>query len=247
MSKRKVVVVMPAYNASKTLDMTYNDIDRSLVDEIILVDDCSRDDTVDRAKRLPIKVVTHPKNMGYGANLKTCFREALKMGADIIIQLHPDYQYDPKQIGKMVKLLNAKEADMVLGSRILGGAALQGGMPVYKFLGNSLLGFIQNLAYGLNLSDYATGYKGYAGKALEAIPFEKNSDGFIFDEEINTQVVHFGFRLAQIPIPTKYFKEASTVNFITSLSYGIDILLLILKWFLHRTGIVKIKIFCKGS
>lgn len=235
---------MPAYNASRTVEMTYNDINRQIVDDILLVDDCSQDDTVRKARKLGIKVIAHPKNMGYGANLKTCFTKALEMGADIIVMLHPDYQYSPKYLDKMVEILKNRTSDAVLGSRILGGSALKGGMPIYKYLSNKLLSFIQNLAYGLNLSDYATGYKAFSKEVLKKIPFQLNSDGFIFDEEINTQIVHFGFRLTQIPVPTKYFEDASTVNFITSLRYGIGIIWVILKWLLYRTGIVRFKIFC---
>jgi glycosyltransferase involved in cell wall biosynthesis len=245
---KKVVVVMPAYNASKTLEMTYNEINKELVDDILLVDDYSRDDTVEKAKGLGIKVIAHHKNMGYGANSKTCYGEALKMGADIVVKLHPDFQYSPGHLDKMVELLKNDEADAVLGSRILGGGALAGGMPVYKYLGNMLLNLIQNSAYGLRLSDYATGYKAYRKEVLERIPFHLNSDGFLFDEELNTQIVHFGFRLAQIPIPTKYFDEASTVNFTESLFYGIETVWTVFKWLLHRAGIVRFRIFCeKGA
>lgn len=240
---KKTIAIMPAYNASKTIERTYNDINRQVVDDILLVDDCSQDDTVKKAKALGIKVIIHPKNMGYGANLKTCFTEALRIGADIIVMLHPDYQYCPKQIDKMVELLKNGEADVVFGSRILGGSALKGGMPIYKYLGNKLLNFIQNLAYGLKLSDYATGYKVFNKEVLEKIPFHLNSNGFLFDEEMNTQIVHFGFKIAQVPIPTRYFEEASTINFFTSLDYGIGTVLTILKWFIHRTGIIKFGIF----
>lgn len=243
--QEKVIVVMPAYNASKTLEMTYNEISKDIVDEILLVDDYSHDDTVEKAEKLGIKVIRHPKNMGYGANLKTCYTEALKMGATIVILLHPDFQYSPRHLDEMVKLLRSGKADAVLGSRILGGGALEGGMPVYKYLGNKLLNFIQNMAYGLKLSDYATGYKAYTREVLEKVPLHLNSDGFLFDEEINTQVIHFGFRLAQVPIPTKYFDEASTVNFIDSLLYGIGTVWTVFKWLIHRTGIIKFRIFCK--
>ena len=238
---------MPAYNASKTVEMTYNEINKGVVDDILLVDDCSQDDTVEKAKKLGIKVIAHSKNMGYGANLKTCFTEALKMGADIIIMLHPDFQYSPRHLDKMVEVLKNGEADAVLGSRILEGGALEGGMPIYKYLGNLLLNFIQNLAYGLKLSDYATGYKAYKREVLEKIPFHLNNNGFLFDEEMNTQMVHFGFKIAQIPISTKYFDEASTVNFITSLYYGIGTVWTVLKWLLHRAGIIRFAIFCEGG
>jgi len=241
----KIIVVMPAYNASKTLEMTYRDINRDVVDEILLVDDGSRDDTIDKAKKLGIIVIAHPKNMGYGANLKTCFKEALKMGAEIVIVLHPDYQYCPKRLDEMVRIIKNNEADVVLGSRIEGGTAIKGGMPLYKFLGNNLLNFIQNMAYGLNLSDYATGYKAFKREVLENIPFVLNSNGFLFDEEITTQAVNLGYRITQIPIPTKYFKEASTVNFLTSLNYGLGTVLVVIEWLLHRTGIIKFAIFKK--
>lgn len=244
---KKTIVVMPAYNASKTVERTWSEIDRRVVDEILLVDDYSHDDTVEKARKLGIRTVVHPRNMGYGANLKTCFTEALRIGADIIVVLHPDYQYCPKHLDKMVELLKNGKADIVLGSRILGGAALEGGMPLYKFLGNKLLNLIQNFAYGLKLSDYATGYKGFKREVLEKIPYLDNRNDFWFDEEINTQMVHFGFRIAQIPIPTRYFKDASTVNFITSVHYGIGTVLIILKWFLHRTKIFKFRIFCEKS
>lgn len=245
--KEKVIVVMPAYNAGKTLEMTYNEINKDIVSDILLVDDHSSDDTVEKAKNLNIKVIVHPKNMGYGANSKTCYKEALKMGADIVIMLHPDFQYCPRQLDKMVEVLRRDEADVILGSRILGGGALKGGMPLYKYLSNKLLSFIQNVAYGLNLSDYATGYKAYKRRVLEKIPFHLNSDGFLFDEEVNTQIVHFGFRLAQVPIPTNYFDEASTVNFITGLTYGLGTVWTVFKWLIHRTGIIKFRIFSEGA
>lgn len=243
-SKKKVIAVMPAYNASKTVERTYVEINKQIVDDVLLVDDCSQDDTAEKARKLGIKVIVHPKNRGYGGNLKTCFTEALKMGADIVVMLHPDYQYSPRCLDRMVEILANKEADAVLGSRILGGSTLEGGMPRYKFLANKLLSFIQNFAYGLNLSDYATGYKAFTKEVLKKIPFQLNSEGFLFDEEINTQVVHFGFKLVQTPIPTKYFDEASTVNFIDSLLYGIGTVWTVFKWLIHRAEIIKFKIFC---
>ncbi len=241
--KKKSIVVMPAYNAAKTLEMTYNDINREVVDEIILVDDGSRDNTVEIARKLGLTVFAHPVNIGYGANLKTCFTLALGLGADIVIVIHPDYQYCPKHLDKMVEIIEKDEADAVLGSRILGGAALEGGMPKYKYLGNLLLNFIQNSAYGLKLSDYASGYKAIKREVLEKLPYQLNRNDFVFDEEINTQIIHFGFRLTQIPVPTRYFKEASSVNFFTSLHYGIWTILLLLKWLLHKSGLKKIGIF----
>lgn len=243
--RKKVVVVMPAYNAAKTIERTHKEINKEVVDGIILVDDCSQDNTAEIARKLGIKVIVHPKNRGYGGNLKTCFRAALEMDADIIVMLHPDYQYSPKCLDKMAEILANKKADAVLGSRILGGSALEGGMPLYKYLANKLLSSIQNFAYGLNLSDYATGYKAFTREVLEKVPFHLNSEGFIFDEEISTQIVHFGFRLTQIPIPTKYFDEASTVNFMTSLQYGIETVWTVLKWLIHKTGIIKFSIFCE--
>lgn len=243
--KNKVVVTMPAYNASKTLEMTYAEINKEVVDDILLVDDYSHDDTIERAKKLGIKTFAHRKNKGYGGNCKTCYTEALNMGADIIILLHPDYQYSPRYLDKMVELLAKDEADAVFGSRILGGGAIEGGMPRYKYLGNLLLNFIQNWAYGLKLSDYATGYKAFKREVLERIPFHLNSNAFLFDEEINTQIVHFGFRLGQVPIPTNYFDKASSINLINSVIYGLGTVWTVLKWFLHKAGIIRFRIFCE--
>ncbi len=219
-----------------------------LVDEVIIVDDGSSDRTIEKINDIncqglsPIKIFQNQRNQGYGSNLKICYKEALRAGADIIIMLHPDYQYDPKFIPQMIEGI-AQGYDVVLGSRILGGEALKGGMPMYKFLGNSLLSFIQNIIFKQKLSDYATGYKTYTKEFLNAIPFEDNRDDFIFDEELNAQSFMMGFKMVDVPIPTKYFEKASSVDFLTSVHYGILTLYVMLKYMIHKLGIFKFKIF----
>jgi len=234
---------MPAYNAAQTLVTTYNEIPFDIVDEVLLVDDASKDNTPAVAAGLGIKVIVHPENRGYGGNQKTCYEAALKAGADIIIMLHPDYQYTPKLIGAIVHLLNTGEYDVALASRILGGKALAGGMPLYKYIANRALTFIQNLLMGAKLSEYHTGYRAYTREVLEKLPFQDNSDDFVFDNEFLSQIIFANFRIGEITCPTRYFKEASSINFARSVKYGTGCLKTALLFRLQRMGICKTKLF----
>ncbi len=241
--QKRIIVTMPAYNAAKTLLKTFEDIPKGLVSEIILVDDCSNDDTVSVGNKLDIKVIAHPHNVGYGGNQKTCYLEALRDGADIVIMLHPDYQYDPTKIPEIVAPILAGEADIVLGSRFLGGGALKGGMPYYKFVANRFLTTCQNAVLGTSLSEFHTGYRAYSRKFLETVPFLRNSIAFVFDAEILCQAVYFGFRIAEIPVETRYFPEASSIKFWNSTKYGIGVLYALGKYMAAKAGIVKSQLF----
>ncbi len=222
-SQPKVVVVMPAYNAARTLVRTYRDIPPGVVDHVILVDDLSRDDTVAVAELLNLQVVVHRQNLGYGGNQKTCYDTALGEGADVVVMLHPDYQYDATRIPDLIAPILAGEADMVLGSRFLGDP-LAGGMPRWKYVANRFLTGLQNRAYDLRLSEYHTGFRAYSRKLLETIDYRANSNDFVFDQELVGQVVRAGFRIAEVPVPTRYFAEASSVNFRRSVVYGLSTL-----------------------
>jgi len=239
----KVVVVMPAYNAAKTLRITYNAIPMDKVDHVILVDDGSSDETLKIAKELKLEVFMHARNFGYGANQKTCYTEALKAGADIVVMLHPDYQYDPTLLPTLVAPIEAGKANVVLGSRFLLGGVVRQGMPWWKFLGNKFLSWVENRILGLNLSEYHTGYRAYSRRALEEIPFLLNSDNFVFDQEILVQAAHMGFRIDEVPVPTRYFPEASSAGFVTSAIYGLSILLLLGRYLLHRMSLLELKQF----
>jgi glycosyltransferase involved in cell wall biosynthesis len=223
-SGQKVIVVMPAYQAGKTLERTAGEIPRDVVDDILLVDDASTDATVEVAHHLGLRTVRHDRNLGYGGNQKTCYREALKMGADIVIMLHPDYQYSPKLIGAMAHMVASSHYDVVLGSRILAQSALHGGMPFYKYVSNRLLTFIQNLLMGQKLSEYHTGYRAFSRKVLESLPLHLNSDDFVFDNQMLCQAIDAGFCIGEISCPTRYFAEASSINFRRSLVYGLGCL-----------------------
>ncbi len=240
---KKIVIVMPAYNAAKTLVNTYNEIPFDIVDEVLLVDDASKDETAKIANELNIKVIIHPKNLGYGGNQKTCYDAALKSNADIIIMLHPDYQYTPKLIAAMASLLESDEFDIVLASRILGGKAIQGGMPRYKYFFNRVLTLIQNTLMRAKLSEYHTGYRAYNRKVLETIPWKDNSDDFVFDNQFLSQAIFAKFRIAEITCPTKYFKEASSINFSRSLKYGAGCVKNAVLYRLHKMGIYRSKLF----
>lgn len=220
----KTIVVMPAYNAEKTLNTAYRDISKDCVDEIILCDDFSSDKTAMIARSLGISVIVHERNMGYGANQKTLYGEALKRGADIVVMLHADNQYDATKIPQMIDPIKKGLADCVLGSRILGGKALEGGMPLYKFISNKFLTFCQNLVLRQHLSEYHTGLRAYSRKFLETIPWQDNSNGFLFDAQILIQAVDYKFKTAEIPIPTRYFPEASEVGILAGIKYGLGIL-----------------------
>ncbi len=236
--KVKVIVVMPAYNAAKTLRVTYDAIPKQDVDSVILVDDGSRDETLKVAKELKLEVFVHARNYGYGGNQKTCYTEALKAGADIIVMLHPDYQYDPTLLPNVVAPIKAGQADVVLGSRLLGGNVMQQGMPWWKFLGNRFLTGVQNWILGQQLSEYHTGYRAYSRRVLEEVPFLLNSDSFVFDQEMLVQTIHLGFSIKEVPVPTRYFAEASSASFTASVRYGLSILLLLGRYSLHRSSII---------
>jgi glycosyltransferase involved in cell wall biosynthesis len=233
----KVVVVMPAYNAARTLRMTYMELPHESVDMVILVDDGSTDDTVAIARELNLKLFLHDRNYGYGANQKTCYTEALKAGAEIVVMVHPDYQYDPRLLLDVIRPIQAGEADVVLGSRLKTGSALSGGMPWWKFIANRFLTGVENAIFDLRLSEYHTGYRAYRREVLETVNFALNADTFIFDQEIVAQVVHARFRIAEVPVPTRYFAEASSASFVASTRYGLGILWLMGRYWLHCRGL----------
>lgn len=237
MKHKKVIVIMPAYNAEKTLEKTVAEIPKEWVDEIILTDDASQDKTVEVARRLGLKVFVHEKNMGYGGNQKTCYREALKAGADIVVMVHPDHQYDPQVIPELITPLLKEECDAVFGSRMLGGGALQGGMPRWKFLANLFLTALENAAFWIYLTEYHSGFRAYSRHYLEKVKFEKNSNDFVFDTEIIAQGVIHGLKIREIPIRTRYFPEASQIGFWRSVVYGLSIIKTIIKFKLHVWGI----------
>lgn len=244
---QKIVVVMPSYNAEKTLLQTYAELPHEYVDEVILVDDGSSDRTVKVAEQLNIKTIIHSTNIGYGGNQKTCYREALSYGADIVVMIHPDYQYSPRLVTAMASMIASGHYDIVLGSRILGGTALKGGMPLYKYVANRFLTFIENLVIGAKLSEYHTGFRAFTRRVLETLPLEKNSDDFVFDNEVLVQAVSFGFRIGEISCPTRYFKDASSLNFRRSVTYGFGVLIVTMKYFLHKSGIIKFPLFYKNA
>ena len=240
---KKLVVIMPAYNAEKTLRQTYEELPHEYVDEVILVDDASRDETARVAEELGIKTIIHPENRGYGGNQKTCYLEALRHGADIVVMVHPDYQYSPRLVTAMASMIASGHYDVVLGSRILGGTALKGGMPRYKYIANRFLTFVENLALGVKLSEYHTGFRAFSRQVLETLPLEENSDDFVFDSEMLVQTVYFGFRIGELSCPTRYFKEASSINFRRSVKYGFGVLGSIFKFVMSRVGGKQFKIF----
>jgi len=234
----KIVVVMPAYNAGRTLRMTYEELPKDTVSLVILVDDGSTDATLDVARELGLEIFVHDRNYGYGANQKTCYTEALKTGADIVVMVHPDYQYDPTLVPQIIAPIVRGEADLVLGSRLAGGgSAIEQGMPWWKYVANRFLTEVENMAFGLHLSEYHTGYRAFSKDVLDAVNFRMNSDGFVFDQEIVSQVVATGFRIAEIPVPVRYFAEASSASFTASCAYGFKILWVVARHLLHRTGL----------
>lgn len=244
---KKVVVIMPAYNAEKTLKQTYDEIYHDFVDEVILVDDNSTDKTKDVSKELNITTIVHSENKGYGANQKSCYKAALKDGADIIVMLHPDYQYTPKLIPAMATMIAFGEYDAVVASRMLGNSALKGGMPLYKFLANKFLTGFQNFFMGEKLSEYHTGFRAFSKEVLEKLPLEECSNDFLFDNEILTLLFYYGYKIGEISCPTKYFKEASSINFFKSCNYGLGVLALSVKYFLAKRIGLKSKIFKKDA
>ncbi len=240
---QKLVVVMPAYNSAKTLEQTYRDIPRDFVDEVILVDDGSRDDTAQVSAQLGMVTFVHKQNMGYGRNQKTCYREALRRNADIVVMVHADYQYSPRLVVSMAGMIAYGEYDVALASRILGTGALRGGMPLYKYIANRFLTLFQNLMMGCKLSQYHTGYRAFSRKVLESLPLETNDDDFIFDNEMLTQVVWFGYSIGEISCPTRYFPEASSISFGRSVKYGLGVLAASLKFRMQKMHLAKFRIF----
>ena len=240
---QKVIVVMPAYNAEKTLERTLNDIPRDWVDEIILVDDCSKDGTVALARKLGLTVIVHEKNLGYGGNQKTCYNEALARGGEIMVMIHPDHQYDPTVLPGLVQPLLDGTCDAVFGSRMLGGRPLEGGMPKWKYLANIFLTAVENAAFYMYLTEYHSGLRAYSRRYLEAVNFEANSDDFVFDSEIIAQGVLHGMRIREIPIETRYFAEASQIGFGRSVVYGLSILKTLVKFKLHKKGLARFAMF----
>ena len=243
LNEKRVVVVLPAYNAEATLLSTYNEIPMNVVDDVILVDDNSTDQTVQLAKQLGIFTIVHPENRGYGGNQKTCYQAALDRGADIVVMLHPDYQYTPKLITAMASMIAEDEFDVVLASRILGVGALAGGMPVYKYIANRFLTLVQNILVGHKLSEYHTGYRAWSRKTLESLPLLNNSDDFVFDNQMLAQTIYQGFRIGEISCPTRYFPEASSINFKRSVIYGLGVLLNSVRFRLQRMGLKNYAIF----
>lgn len=243
-NNKKVVVVMPAYNAAKTLATTYNEIPFSIVDEVILVDDRSRDNTVETAKELGINhVIVHPVNRGYGGNQKTCYTTALKLGADIVVMLHPDYQYTPKLLEAMIYPIAHGLFPVMLASRILGKGALKGGMPLYKYIANRFLTFFQNVMMNQKLAEYHTGYRAFSKEILEELPLEENSDDFVFDNEMLGQIAYMDYTIGEVTCPTKYFDDASSINFKRSVQYGLGVLRVSLLFPLNKWGILKSNIY----
>ncbi|HEY5999301.1 MAG TPA: glycosyltransferase family 2 protein [bacterium] len=242
-SGNRLVIVMPAYNAEKTLRQTFDELPHEYVDETILVDDASRDATAAVARELGIRTIIHPENRGYGGNQKTCYAAALAAGADIVVMLHPDYQYSPRLVTAMASMVASGHYDIVLGSRILGGETLRGGMPRYKYVANRFLTLAENLALGVKLSEYHSGFRAYRRAVLETLPLGENSDDFVFDNELLVQAVAFGFRIGEVSCPTKYFPDASSINFRRSVRYGLGVLGCAGKFVLRRAGLGHARIF----
>jgi glycosyltransferase involved in cell wall biosynthesis len=244
MGRPKIVAVMPAYNAAATLEKTYRDIPPGSVDEVIVVDDASRDDTVARARALGLAVLMHPANRGYGANQKTCYDAALARDADIVVMIHPDYQYDSRLVPLLTGFIEAGVCDVVLGSRIrTRREALACGMPVYKYLANRLLTIVENIALGQNLGEWHSGFRAYTRRVLETIPYHANSDDFVFDSQFLVQAVYFGFRLGDVPVPVRYMPEASSIDFRRSLGYGLGTLWTLVRYLLSRAGLGRDPLF----
>lgn len=241
---KKIVVVLPAYQAEKTLETTYREIPFDIVDEVVIVDDNSVDNTVEVAKKIGIKhIIKHSENKGYGGNQKSCYNKALELGADIVVMLHPDYQYTPKLIPAIVHVIAGDLYPVVMGSRILGRGALKGGMPGYKYLANRFLTLFQNILLHQKLSEYHTGYRAFSREVLETVKYERNSDDFVFDNQMIAQIFMAGFEIGEITCPTKYFDDASSINFRRSVKYGFGVLNTSVTYYLHRKGIIKSKLF----
>ena len=244
---KKIVVVLPAYNAAQTLEKTYEDLPKDAIDAVLLVDDGSTDETAAVAADMGLRLFQHEKNLGYGGNQKTCYREAIKLGADVIVMVHPDYQYDPKLAGALAWLVACGTYDVAIGSRIVGGGALRGGMPKYKYVANRVLTLVQNLLMGGKMSEYHTGYRAFSRRVLESLPLANNSDGFVFDNQILAQAAFFGYRIGEISCPTRYFREASSISFWPSVRYGLGVVATALKFRLQRWHIMSFRLFRRPS
>ena len=242
-SNAKVIVVMPAYNAGRTLRMTYEELPKDTVSMVILVDDGSTDATLEIARQLGLEIFVHNRNYGYGANQKTCYAEALRAGADVVVMVHPDYQYDPRLVPQIVEPILRGEADVVLGSRLKTGSALRQGMPWWKYVANRFLTALENRVFGLRLSEYHTGYRAFRREVLERVNFALNSDGFVFDQGIIAQAVAARFQIGEIAVPTRYFPEASSASFWASTAYGLSILVLLARYLLHRRSLLRARRF----
>jgi glycosyltransferase involved in cell wall biosynthesis len=240
---KKIVVVMPAYNAAKTIEKTYREIPMDLVDEVVVTDDASPDDTVEVARQLGLHTLVHQRNRGYGGNQKTCYAEALRLGADVTVMLHPDYQYTPALLPAIIGMITDGPFDAVLGSRVLGGRALAGGMPMYKYIANRALTAAQNLLCGAKLSEYHTGYRAFSKELLESLPLLENSDDFVFDNQMLAQILMAGFEIGEVSCPAAYFEEASSINFQRSVKYGLGVLTTSVQSFLQRKGLARFRIF----
>jgi glycosyltransferase involved in cell wall biosynthesis len=246
-SGHRTIVVMPAYKAALTLERVWADIPKDAVDEVIVVDDCSPDETAVVARRLPVTLIEHERNTGYGGNQKTCYREALRHDADVVVMLHPDYQYTPKLLVAMASMIAVGEYDVVLGSRVLCQSPMAGGMPFYKLVSNRFLTLFENILLGQRVSEYHTGYRAFSRDVLEKLPLEENSDDFVFDNQMLAQVVHFGFRLGEISCPTKYFDDASSISFRRSVKYGLGVLQTSVAFWLHHRGLIQSRLFKEGG
>lgn len=245
-NNKKIGIVLPAYNAEKTLEQTYNEIPFDIVDEVILTDDCSKDETVKVAQELGIKhIIKHEKNKGYGANQKSCYKKALELGCDIIVMLHPDYQYTPRLLRPMCYTIADGVYPVIIASRILGKGARKGGMPLYKYISNRFLTFFQNLMMNQKLSEYHTGYRAFSREVIESLNLDEDSDDFVFDNQMLAQIFFKGYEIAEITCPTKYFKEASSINFKRSVKYGLGVMGTSIKYFLNKIGLAHSKIFRK--
>jgi glycosyltransferase involved in cell wall biosynthesis len=242
---KRILVVMPAYNAARTLEQTFREVPHEFVDEVILVDDGSRDTTTQVAAQLGLTTFLHKQNLGYGRNQKTCYREALRRGADIVIMLHPDYQYSPNLIVSLAAMIAYGEYDVALGSRILGVGALKGGMPLYKYVSNRFLTLFENLLLRYKISEYHTGYRAFSREVLDALPLEANSDDFVFDNQMLAQIIYFGYRMGELSCPTRYFQEASSINFWRSVTYGFGVLTTAIQFRLQKWGLARFRIFSK--
>jgi len=245
--EKRIVVVMPAYNAARTLEKTYREIPLDIVDEVVVTDDASSDETVSEARKLGLKTLVHERNRGYGANQKTCYTAALELGADVVVMLHPDYQYTPKLLPAMVSMLTDGPFDVVLGSRILGGSARKGGMPLYKYIANRTLTAIQNLFCGAKLSEYHSGYRAFTRPVLERLALIENSDDFVFDNQMLAQTIFHGFEIGEISCPAAYFEDASSINFKRSVRYGLGVLVTSARFLAHRRGWHASRIFAEDG